>query len=142
LAYYYIPLEKRRKLEPIAVKTYFIGYIPTSRQYRLYDPINKRIIVSTAPTFREDLCLQYDWKEDLLGEVVTIFDPIKAPNIDDIREEVIITIGEPKHKTPSAPISPETGSEAPEDDTIVVNTGDLQLENTENIVEQDPGTRP
>jgi hypothetical protein len=57
LAYHYIPLEKRRKLEPTAVKTCFIGYMPTSRQYRLYDPINKRIIVSTAPTFREDLCL-------------------------------------------------------------------------------------
>jgi hypothetical protein len=66
---------------------------------------------------------------------------MEAPNINDTGEEVIITIGEPKHKTPSAPISPETGSEAPEDDTIVVNTGDLQLESTENIVEQDLGTR-
>jgi hypothetical protein len=145
LAYHYIPLEKRRKLEPTAAKTYFIGYMPTSRQYRLYDPINKRIIVSTAPTFREDLCLQYDWKEELPGEVVTVFDPMEAPNINDTGEEVIITIGEPEHKTPSASISPETSSEAPEDDTldtIVVDTGDLQLESTENIVEQDPGTRP
>jgi hypothetical protein len=57
LAYYYIPLEKRYKLEPTAVKTCFIGYMPISRQYRLYNPINKRIIVSMAPTFREDLCL-------------------------------------------------------------------------------------
>jgi hypothetical protein len=70
---------------------------------------------------------------------------MKAPNIDDTREEVTITTGEPEHKTPSAPISPETSSKAPKDntlDTIIVNTGDLQLESTENIVERDPRTRP
>ena len=54
LVYPYIPLERRRKLEPIAIKACFIGYMPTSRQYKLYDPVNKRIIVSIAPIFRED----------------------------------------------------------------------------------------
>jgi hypothetical protein len=53
---------------------------------------------------------------------------MEAPNINDTGEEVIITIGEPKHKTPSALISPETSSKAPKDDTldtIIVDTGDL-----------------
>jgi hypothetical protein len=145
LAYHYIPLEKRCKLEPTVIKTCFIGYMPTSRQYRLYNPINKRIIVFTAPTFKEDLCLQYDWKEELPGEVVIVFNPIEAPNINNTREEVIITIGEPEHKTPSVPISPETSFEAPKDNTlntIIVNTSNLQLESTKNIVEQDPRTQP
>ena len=142
LAYHYIPLENRRKLEPTATKTCFIGYMPTSRQYKLYDPVNKRIIVSTAPTFREDRRLQYNWAEELPGEVVTIFDPMEAPETG-ATEEITISIEEPEHRTPSAPmspeISPEIGSEAPEDDTldtIVVDTGDLQSGDPENIVEQ------
>jgi len=54
IAYYNIPKERRDKLESTALRTVFIGYVPTTRQYRLYDSVNRRIIVSTAPRFRED----------------------------------------------------------------------------------------
>jgi hypothetical protein len=60
LVYYYIPLEQRRKIQPTARRACFIGYMPTSRQYKLYNPENKRVLVSTAPTFREDARLAYN----------------------------------------------------------------------------------
>jgi hypothetical protein len=127
LAYPHIPLEKRRKLEPTAIKACFIGYMPISRQYKLYDPVNKRIIVSTAPTFREDRRLEYDWDEELPGEVVTIFDPMEAPETGIIVEESDILVGDPIQRTHTAE-SPES-LESPETDTIVVDTGDEDPEN-------------
>jgi hypothetical protein len=127
LAYPYIPLEKRRKLEPTAIKACFIGYMLTSQQYKLYDPVNKRIIMSIAPTFREDRRLEYDWDEELPGEVVTIFDPMEAPETGIIVEESDILVRDPIQRTHTAE-SPES-LESPETDTIVVDTGDEDPEN-------------
>jgi len=79
LAYPHIPLEHRGKMEPTAGKACLIGYMPTSRQYKLYDPIAKKVIVATAPSFREDKCLEHNWEEQLIGEEVTVFDPMETP---------------------------------------------------------------
>jgi hypothetical protein len=54
IAYAHIPKETRGKLELVARKTIFVGYLPTSRQYQLYDPEAKETIVALAPTFDED----------------------------------------------------------------------------------------
>lgn len=54
IAYADIPSVTRAKLEPIAYMTIFVGYMPTSRQYRLYNPIAKSIIVSSNRKFEED----------------------------------------------------------------------------------------
>jgi hypothetical protein len=54
-------------------------YMPTSRQYRLYNPVREQIIISTAPTFVERKCLDWDWKKKLVGQVVTPFDPMEEP---------------------------------------------------------------
>ena len=54
VAYAHIPKEKRLKLDDTATKTCLVGYMPTSRQYRLYEPITSKIIVATAPVFTEN----------------------------------------------------------------------------------------
>ncbi len=54
VAYAHIPREKRLKLDNIATKTCLIGYMPTSRQYKLYEPESGQIIVSIAPVFTEN----------------------------------------------------------------------------------------
>ena len=54
VAYAYIPKETRLKLEDIAIKTYLIGYIPTSRQYKLYEPKTGDTIVSIGLDFHEN----------------------------------------------------------------------------------------
>jgi hypothetical protein len=56
--------------------------MPTSRQYRLYEPVEARIIVATAPTFYKDQRLKWDWQETLRGHKVVPFDPmepVRAP---------------------------------------------------------------
>ena len=135
LAYPFIPLEKRRKLQPIAGKAIFIGYMPTSRQYKLYDPKAKRVIVSTAPIFREGQRLSYDWGNQPLGDIVTVFDPWEAPGepSTDVslgdeepgslghagpEEETPIELGDLESDTEGPPIVPEAagleGGEEPE----------------------------
>ena len=76
IAYADIPSVTRAKLEPTARKTILIGYMPTSRQYRLYDPIAKSFVVSSNPKFEEDEF--WDWSNELeeLGEDLDSFDPM------------------------------------------------------------------
>ena len=54
IAYADIPKENCGKLELVARKTIFVGYLLTLKQYRLYDLIAKETIVLTAPRFAKD----------------------------------------------------------------------------------------
>ena len=83
LAYAYIPQETRGKLETTSVATCLVGYMPTTRQYQLYDPIGRRIIVSLAPTFRENERLAFNWNYYEPGDLVRPFDPISSPERDN-----------------------------------------------------------
>ena len=52
--YTYIPKETQGKLNIIARKTIFVGYLPISKQYWLYNPIAKETIVSFIPMFNKN----------------------------------------------------------------------------------------
>ncbi len=54
LAYAYTPAETRQKLDPNSVKTVFVGYEETTRQYRVYDPKKDKIIRSSNVEFYKD----------------------------------------------------------------------------------------
>ena len=53
LAYVRIPEETRKKLDKTAQRWMFIGYTDTTKQYRLYDPVNKRFLISRDVVFQE-----------------------------------------------------------------------------------------
>jgi hypothetical protein len=54
ITYANILKEVQGKLKPITRKTIFIGYLPTSKQYKLYNPVTREVIVSTASRFIKD----------------------------------------------------------------------------------------
>jgi hypothetical protein len=60
LAFHQVPSEKRLKLEPVSVRTAFVGYTESTQQFRLYDP-KRGIITSTRPRFIENKRLKYSW---------------------------------------------------------------------------------
>jgi hypothetical protein len=62
IAYADVPSVTRAKLDPTARKTIFVGYMPTLKQYKLYDPVAKAMLVSTSPTFGEDKF--WDWSDE------------------------------------------------------------------------------
>jgi hypothetical protein len=51
IAYAHAPKETRLKMDDVAIKACLISYMPTSRQYKLYEPEQGKIIVSTVPIF-------------------------------------------------------------------------------------------
>lgn len=66
VAYVYLaPIHRNRsdKMHPVAIRTCFIGYMLSKRQYRLYDPIKRAVLLSTAPRFLEDKRLDVQWNE-------------------------------------------------------------------------------
>ena len=62
------PINRGRndKMHAVAKRCCLIGYMPAARQYRLYDPEKKAIIIATAPRFLEDKRLDVNWED--LGE--------------------------------------------------------------------------
>jgi transposase InsO family protein len=135
VAYTHIPREKRLKLDDTAIKTCLIGYMPTSRQYRLYEPKSGEIIVSTAPVFTENQRLQWNWGEALAGEEVAPFNPMEADEPEGSGTPELVgepgsePVGEPA-SMPRTPTSAEEHQSSDEEgsvgDTIVVDTGALQ----------------
>jgi len=84
IAYAHVPKETRNKLEPNAIKTILIGYMPTSRQYRLYNPLTKSIIISSSPVFAEDT--YWDWGNAVVpveGFPDHPYDPMLPVEYDD-----------------------------------------------------------
>ena len=54
VAYAHVPKEQRKKLDDKGVKYIFTGYSSESKANRLYDPINKKIIISRDVQFLEN----------------------------------------------------------------------------------------
>jgi len=48
-----IPKETRKKLDKTARKCMFVGYRSTAQQYRLYDPVERRFLLSPDVVFEE-----------------------------------------------------------------------------------------
>jgi hypothetical protein len=54
IAYAHIPSELRKKLDDRSDKCIFTGYNETSKSYRLYNPISKKLILSRDVKFLEN----------------------------------------------------------------------------------------
>jgi hypothetical protein len=78
IAYRKIPDPKRTKLEDKSKKYVFIGYTEKSKAYKLYDPIEKKLVISRDVERNEEAC--WDWKnqqEEQLTEKVEVRHPIR-----------------------------------------------------------------
>jgi hypothetical protein len=64
LAYGFKPQEKRAKLDPNSIRTIFIGYTESTKQYMLYDPTNHDLIKSSNVLFYEDRRLKLKWEKE------------------------------------------------------------------------------
>lgn len=81
LSYVHTPKEKRKKFDAVSKPCVFVGYTATSKQYRFYDPISKRLIVSASAKFMEgkictvqNNCVMGISHSDNIGE--DLFDPL------------------------------------------------------------------
>jgi hypothetical protein len=54
-AFTHIPDEKRRKLDPKATEGIMVGYGDSSKVYKIWDPVTRKIITSRDVVFEENL---------------------------------------------------------------------------------------
>ena len=54
IAYAHVPKEQRQKFDDKDVKCIFTRYSPESKAYRLYDPVNNKMILSREVEFLEN----------------------------------------------------------------------------------------
>ncbi|UYV60538.1 K02A2.6-like [Cordylochernes scorpioides] len=52
-AYVHIPKDNRKKLDKMSIRTFFVGYTETNKNYRMWDPIARKIIISRDVIFTE-----------------------------------------------------------------------------------------
>jgi hypothetical protein len=114
------------KLAPNAIRTALVGYMPTSKQYRLYDPVGDQVIIATSVRFVESQRLDLLDPDEESHEVVG-FDPmeaapereipINAGDISDSRGNTPIGgVGNPRGVTPHESL-PGWRSQASDDDS-------------------------
>ena len=63
IAYAHVPYEKRKKLEDKSLKCVFLGVSETSKAYKLYDPLTKKVVVSRDVIFDEKKT--WTWEEKI-----------------------------------------------------------------------------
>jgi hypothetical protein len=70
IAYVHIPDAQRKKLDNKSIKCVHLGVSEESKAYKLYDPVNKKIIVSRDGVFEESK--GWMWNEKSNTEVIAI----------------------------------------------------------------------
>ncbi|KAK2412918.1 hypothetical protein QL285_048063 [Trifolium repens] len=96
LAYAHVPDSQRRKLDSKSIKCVYLGISDESKAYRLYDPVEKKIIVSRDVIFDESKGWDWDNKEKQVNdsslideEIEGITDTAPAP-VNNINDETTI----------------------------------------------------
>ena len=143
IAYADIPSVHRDKLDPTSRKTILVGYLPTSKQYQLYDPVTRSVIVSLNPRFEEDQFWDWSSEPEEPGEDLEVFDLMKPITLeaDELLRSSHGRDDDPQAENVSSGGSEPQGQacEGREDyeDTIVVNTGQQQEADADISVEQE-----
>ena len=118
VAYAQVPKETRRKLDANARRCMFIGYALTCKQYRLYDPVSKQLIISRDVVFSEKEAYHVrtagERGEKILHYIPASIEPVEIQDIQPASQ-----VSSRQVETPPPAISPPEDAE-PELETITV----------------------
>ena len=108
IAYAQVPKETRRKLDPNAQKCVFIGYALTCKQYCLYDPVSKWLLVSRDVIFSEKESY-YTSAVGERGERILHYTPTSIETADIPNFTKSVTVADPPPQSPPPPPPPHPG---------------------------------
>lgn len=93
IAHVHIPDVHRKKLDNKSMKCVHLGVSEESKAYKLYDPVNKKIIVSRDVVFEESK--GWMWNEESSTETIDVdFDNENGGNTEEIVETAANTSSE------------------------------------------------
>ena len=107
-----IPREQRDKLEAKSMKCMFIGYSPTQKGYKCYNPETRRVLVSRDVKFMEEKWFYAEKNWDELKDLSQASD--KANNLRIIMENLGISLSPSKEAPREASPQPEDTHPDPE----------------------------
>ena len=82
-AFVHIPKDERKKLDSKSKRCIFLGYGATTKGYRLYDPLKKRVCHSRDVIFNEDKYGQLESEEIPEGRVYLEYSDESSETVDD-----------------------------------------------------------
>jgi hypothetical protein len=88
VAYTHIPDAQRKKLDDKSMKCIFLGVSEESKAYRLYNPANKKIIISRDVIFAESE--KWKWNETSHSEDFETEENENLNSVDDRTEETVV----------------------------------------------------
>jgi hypothetical protein len=98
LVYIHVPLEKRTKLEHSGQKGIFVGCRETSKTYRIFIPMQRKIVVSRDVNFQEKL----DSRSTQESSTMTEDKEQQSPK--DEQQSTVHTSGGEEELAPSSPV--------------------------------------
>lgn len=125
IAYKHVPEQERTKLDDRSEKFVFIGYDGKSKGYKLYNPINGKIVVSRDVEFNEDASWNWEVHEDSFNKFFPFFN-------ENNQEEETCQSAVPT-TTPNTPSSTFSSSESSNEGSQRMRTIQDLYENTEVI---------
>ena len=132
-AFVHIPKDERAKLDGKGKQCIFLGYAHEEFGYRLWDPINKRIVRSRDVVFLEDQTIEdFDKPEksekSQSEETPVNLEPVSSPPVPDSVREVPDTDGTPSQGniSPSADTSPDVPEQVPPEAQLRRSTRERQ----------------
>lgn len=120
IAYALVNSENRSKLDDKSIKCIFVGYCTHSKAYRLYNPLNGKVVVSRNVVFDEEA--SWDWNNNGDAAETCIPTPLEAeieinngvPAITSNSSELSTPATSPQRQSSSPPTQPITESSSEE----------------------------
>ncbi|PNY17673.1 hypothetical protein L195_g014421 [Trifolium pratense] len=87
IAYAHVPDAQRKKLDPKSIKCIHLGVSEESKAYKLYDPVQKKIIISRDVVFDEKQ--GWNWNEKGERQQTQLVDDSDDDTIEPVAEEPV-----------------------------------------------------
>nr|GEZ10161.1 retrovirus-related Pol polyprotein from transposon TNT 1-94 [Tanacetum cinerariifolium] len=76
IAYALLNSNSRCKLDEKSIKCIFVVYSPQSKAYKLYDPLNGKVLISIDVVFNENANWDFTSRKDISGDPISLIDDV------------------------------------------------------------------
>lgn len=133
-----MPAQLRKKLDARSHKCVFLGVSQESKAYRLYDPTNKKIVISRDVIFDEDASWNWSKENQVQQELIIKDDEVQESQQEDENREGPQT---PSHSLPtpnSGGTSPQIQSMSQTEETSEVSSSPVSPDSENSRVHNTP----
>lgn len=131
IGYVHVPDSQRKKLDPKGIKCVLLGVSEESKAYKLYDPIQKKILISRDVVFAEDQ--SWNWNEKVKES---------QRSVDD-GQSIELDINEQVNDAENADVNQDSDNhnELPDEEIVVPESSSEEDDDANQVIRKSPSTR-